>query len=103
MNMGNGIGSADGQPSDLFTISSCRDLLFHVQEHPVTLTEIERFLQKNRLAFLGFDISADVVQAYRTRFPGDRAATNLAQWQLFENENPDTFVGMYQFWIQKSR
>ena len=103
MNMGNGIGSADGRPSDLFTISSCRDLLFHVQEHPVTLTEIERFLQENRLAFLGFDISADVVQAYRTRFPGDRAATNLAQWQLFENENPDTFVGMYQFWIQKSR
>ena len=103
MNMGNGIGSADGRPSDLFTISSCRDLLFHVQEHPVTLTEIERFLQENKLVFLGFDISADVVQSYRTRFPGDRAATNLAQWQLFENENPDTFVGMYQFWIQKSR
>jgi hypothetical protein len=77
--------------------------LFHVQEHPATLTEIERFLQENKLAFLGFDISADVVQAYRARFPGDRAATNLAQWQLFENENPDTFVGMYQFWVQKSR
>ena len=103
MNVSNGIGSADGRPSDLFTISSCRDLLFHVQEHPVTLTEIERFLQENKLVFLGFDIAADVVQSYRTRFPEDRAATNLAQWQLFENENPDTFVGMYQFWIQKSR
>ena len=101
--MGNGIGSADGRPSDLFTISACRDLLFHVQEHPVSLTEIERFLQENKLVFLGFDVSADVVQSYRTRFPGDRAATNLAKWQLFENENPDTFVGMYQFWIQKSR
>ena len=103
MNVANGIGSADGRPSDLFTISSCRDLLFHVQEHPVTLTEIADFLQENKLTFLGFDIAGDVVQAYRTRFPGDRAATNLAQWQLFENENPETFVGMYQFWIQKSR
>jgi hypothetical protein len=36
------------------------------------------------------------------RFPDDRVATNLAQWQLFENEYPDTFVGMYQFWVQKA-
>lgn len=103
MNLYSGVGSADGRPSDLFTISSFRDLLFHVQEHQVTLTEIESFLAGNNLTFLGFDISADVLQAYRSRFPGDRAATNLAQWQVFESENPDTFVGMYQFWIQKSR
>jgi len=103
MAAGHGIGSADGRPSDLFTISGFRDLLFHVQEHPVTLTEIESFLEENDLAFLGFDISADVLQSYRSRFPQDRAATNLTQWQTFENENPDTFVGMYQFWIQKRR
>ena len=30
-----------------------------------------------------------------------QAATSLSQWQVFQNENPDTFVGMYQFWIQK--
>jgi SAM-dependent methyltransferase len=101
MNSDNGVGSADGRPSDLFTISSCRDLLFHVQEHHVTLTEIEKFLKENNLAFLGFDIAADVLRSYRVRFPKDRAATNLAQWQVFEDENPDTFVGMYQFWIQK--
>lgn len=101
MVLGNGVGSADGRPSDLFTISSLRDLLFHVQEHPVTLTEIERFLQGNNMTFVGFDIPADVLQSYRLRFPADRAATNLAQWQVFEDENPDTFVGMYQFWIQK--
>lgn len=101
--IGNDIGSADGRPSDLFTISSCRDLAFHVQEHTVTLTDIERFLQEHRLAFLGFDIAADVLQSYQSRFPGDRAAINLARWQVFENENPDTFVGMYQFWVQKSQ
>lgn len=46
LNMGNGIGSADGRPSELFTISSCRDLLFHVQEHTVTLTEIASFCRR---------------------------------------------------------
>lgn len=101
MNRSGGAGSADGRDSDLFTVSGCRDLLFHVQEHHVTLTEIGRFLQENGLVFLGFDIAADVLQSYRQRFPGDRAATNLAQWQVFEDENPGTFVGMYQFWVQK--
>ena len=101
IDLAGGGGSADGRPSDLFTISSCRDLLFHVQEHRVTLTGIERFLEENNLTFLGFEVAADILHAYRLRFPEDRAATNLAQWQIFEEENPDTFVGMYQFWIQK--
>lgn len=101
MALAQGAGSADGRPSDLFTISGFRDLLFHVQEHCLSLVEIERFLQENDLTFLGFDIAADVLQSYRMRFPGDPSATNLRQWQVFETENPDTFVGMYVFWIQK--
>ena len=39
--------------------------------------------------------------ACRLRFPEGRAAVDLQQWQSFENDNPDTFLGMYQFWIQK--
>lgn len=95
------VGAIGGVPSDLFTLSGCRDALFHVQEHRVTLTEIERFLGQNNLTFLGFEISPDVLRLYRARFPGDHAATDLSRWQVFENENPDTFAGMYQFWIQK--
>jgi hypothetical protein len=26
----------------------------------------------------------------------------LDRWHVFEQENPDTFAGMYQFWLQKS-
>ena len=68
----------------------------------MTLTSIDAFLQDNNLAFLGFDIDGDVLHAYKQRFPNDRPATNLGQWQTFENENPDTFRAMYQFWIQKA-
>jgi tetratricopeptide (TPR) repeat protein/2-polyprenyl-3-methyl-5-hydroxy-6-metoxy-1,4-benzoquinol methylase len=87
---------------DFFSTSGCRDLLFHVQEHRMTLTGIDAFLRENNLSFLGFEIEEDVLRAYRLRFPDDHAATNLGQWQIFENENPDTFAGMYQFWIQKA-
>ena len=87
--------------SDFFSTSACRDLLFHVQEHRMTLTGIDAFLREARLVFMGFDIGADVLQAYRRRFPADPAASDLLQWQVFENENPDIFIGMYQFWIHK--
>ncbi len=88
--------------SDFFTISTCRDLLFHVQEHRLTLTGINAFLRDNHLTFLGFEIGDDVLNDYKLRFPDDPAATNLDQWQIFEHEKPDTFFGMYQFWIQKA-
>jgi hypothetical protein len=38
---------------------------------------------------------------YRLRFPDDPSGTNLRNWTRFEADNPKTFVGMYQFWIQK--
>ncbi len=87
--------------SDFYSISTCRDLLFHVQEHYVTLAGIDDYLRAGGLTFLGFEINPGVLHAYRQRFPNDPAATDLGQWQTFENENPDTFSSMYQFWIQK--
>jgi SAM-dependent methyltransferase len=86
---------------DFFTTSECRDLLFHVQEHRLTLPQIGAFLAQNNLTFLGFDMSAAARAKHRARFPEDAMMTDLALWQIFENENPDTFVGMYQFWVQK--
>jgi tetratricopeptide (TPR) repeat protein/SAM-dependent methyltransferase len=86
---------------DFYSISTCRDLLFHVQERRLTLNEIADFLGENGLKFIGFAIDDAVLAAYRRRFPGDPAATALAQWQDFESDNPDTFSGMYQFWVQK--
>lgn len=86
---------------DFFCTSTCRDLLFHVHEYRLTLAEIEAFVQENQLNFLGFEIDSDMLSAYKRRFPNDKAAIDLAQWQIFEHENPDTFIGMYQFWVQK--
>jgi SAM-dependent methyltransferase len=44
--------------SDFYSLSDCRDLLFHGQEHRLTLPQIARFLSDNGLRFLGFDIDA---------------------------------------------
>ncbi|MBN9544721.1 MAG: tetratricopeptide repeat protein [Alphaproteobacteria bacterium] len=86
---------------DFFGISSCRDLLFHVGEARTRLPAIQAFLRENDLTFLGFETDFATRQAYRQRFPGDPAATDLHNWHLFEGESPAIFSGMYRFWVQK--
>lgn len=85
--------------NDFYNISECRDLLFHVQEHRFTLPQIKKALNELGLRFLGFNL-ADAT-AYRKRFPEDPRMTSLDNWHALEQDNPDTFINMYQFWVQK--
>jgi Tfp pilus assembly protein PilF/2-polyprenyl-3-methyl-5-hydroxy-6-metoxy-1,4-benzoquinol methylase len=86
--------------TDFYSTSDCRDLFFHVQEHRLTLSQIESFLLEFELDFIGFELDPRVLHRYRARFTDDRCCTNLRNWEQFEADNPDTFVGMYQFWVQ---
>jgi tetratricopeptide (TPR) repeat protein/2-polyprenyl-3-methyl-5-hydroxy-6-metoxy-1,4-benzoquinol methylase len=89
------------QGQDFFTTSECRDLLFHVQEHRLTLAQIETFLAEFGLRFIGFEVDRNVLNQYRARFPDDPACADLRNWASFESDNPNSFAAMYQFWIQK--
>ena len=102
------MGFAPGTPqriiagiSDFFSISECRDLLFHVQEHNLSLPQIADVLAANALTFLGFEGCASGYQRYAQLFPDDPAMADLGRWARIENENPRLFFNMYQFWIQK--
>jgi tetratricopeptide (TPR) repeat protein/SAM-dependent methyltransferase len=86
---------------DFFTTNECRDLIFHVQEHRVTLLEIKSFLAANDLRFTGFMLDADTLRRFAARFPGQDALTDLDRWQAFEILVPETFAAMYRFTVQK--
>jgi SAM-dependent methyltransferase len=86
--------------TDFYGTSQCRDMIFHVQEHQFTLPQIAERLREFGLSFVGFSLEANTVHRYRERFPGDRTLTDLDSWCAFEAEEPDTFTGMYQFWVQ---
>ena len=87
---------------DFFSTSECRDLLFHRQEHRFTLPQIGAFLAECGLAFLGFELEGSVLGQFRRRFPDPGALADLDLWHAFETENPHTFIGMYQFFVQKA-
>jgi tetratricopeptide (TPR) repeat protein/SAM-dependent methyltransferase len=89
------------ESEDFFSLSACRDLLFHVQEQRMTLAEIAGFIKRHNLRLLGFEMGDGVLAPYRRRFPQDRSATDLACWEAFEADHPGLFGGMYIFWVQK--
>ena len=93
---------AVARSKDFYSTSECRDFLFHVQEHRMSIPEISSFLAQNGLRFIGFDIRNEVRETYAARFRDDPHMTNLDHWHEFETANPTTFTGMYQFWVQKN-
>jgi Flp pilus assembly protein TadD/SAM-dependent methyltransferase len=88
--------------SDFYNLSECRDLLFHVQEHRFTLPQIADALGSLNLTFLGFELKGQrTLAAFKAAYPKKDAHLSLNHWHEFELKNPDTFIGMYQFWCQK--
>jgi len=85
---------------DFYSISECRDLLFHVQEHRMTIPQLKAIFEAHNLRFIGFNVEPRIRTAYTQRFPEDARLDNLDNWHVFEQENPRTFVGMYSFWVQ---
>jgi tetratricopeptide (TPR) repeat protein/SAM-dependent methyltransferase len=92
------------QSPDFWSMSGCRDLLFHVQEHRFTLPRIAEALVALDLEFLGFEIADPGIRpAFRSEFPEDVHERSLANWAQFESRHPRTFGGMYQFWARPPR
>ena len=86
--------------NDFFSLSMLRDLIFHVQEHCFTLPQIKKCLDKLGLKFCGFE-DKDIISYFRKFHEKEVDIYDLALWHQYEENNPQTFGGMYQFWCQK--
>ena len=89
------------ESSDFFSLSTMRDLIFHVQEHLFTLPQIENCLIELGLKFCGFR-NKDVISNFRELHGKAADIYDLELWHQYEEKNPRAFAGMYQFWCQKS-
>ena len=86
--------------SDFFSMSDFRDLVFHAQEHRFTISQIKHHLSQLGLSFCGFE-GTEVISQFKTIYSSREDLYDLDKWDLFEQQNPWAFVGMYQFWCQK--
>jgi 2-polyprenyl-3-methyl-5-hydroxy-6-metoxy-1,4-benzoquinol methylase len=85
---------------DFYSASSCRDLIFHVQEHRYTLLQIEEMLERHGLKFFQFSFLPPMTyKAFKKYFPKPEDALDLKNWHKFEEKHTDAFAAMYQFWV----
>ncbi len=86
---------------DFFSVSGCRDLLFHVQERNYRLPEITASLAELGLEFRGFQMPEFVMRQFRAQYEQPGAIFDLAVWNRFEQDNRACFDAMYRFWCRK--
>lgn len=89
---------------DFYALGTLRDMLFHVREHVFDLSGIAALLESQGLDFLGFDLpNPGLYAAYADFAPDDPQMRDLDSWARFEDANPETFRGMYIFWVRKAQ
>ncbi len=88
--------------SDFYTLSTCRDLIFHVQETRYTIPQIAQILADRRLIFQGFNLDQVAMSQFKKAYPHEGALYDLQAWHDYEQKHTQTFQGMYQFWAKKS-
>ena len=88
--------------NDYFNTSDCRDLLFHVQETCTTIPALKAHIAEYGLKFVGFAFNRGALQRYLALFAQNGwSMSDLDRWHELEIQQPDTFSGMYQIWLQK--
>ena len=87
---------------DFYSTSEFRDLIFHFQEKHYDIKNIEQLLEQYNLTFLGFEFRQSITSKYLSYYPEDKKLINLENWRNYELNNPNTFLGMYNFWCYKN-
>ena len=86
---------------DFYSLSTLKDLLFHVQEHRFNILELKDYLHKLGIKFCGFE-SEKILSHFKQTNKTKDDLYDLDKWHAYEQANPSSFSGMYQFWCQKA-
>ena len=88
------------ESTDFYSMSTLKDLLFHVQEHRFTIPQIKDCLEKLGLKFCGFE-SKEIVSHFQQTNTDKEDLYDLNKWQAYEEANQKTFQRLYSIWCQK--
>lgn len=88
---------------DFGSASTCRDLLFHVQEKAVSPPELSEFFRAEGIKLVGIEVPTTIERQFRAwcgKADGD-VLRDLTRWDAFEEQHPTCFAGMINMWVQK--
>jgi len=89
---------------DFFTMSGCRDLMFHVQERNYTIPQIMECLNELNLTVCSFELPPQLLSRFADQHGSvDWKSPNFLElWWEFEQNDPAAFPRMYQFWCKRN-
>jgi 2-polyprenyl-3-methyl-5-hydroxy-6-metoxy-1,4-benzoquinol methylase len=88
------------ESADFYSLSGCRDLVFHVQEHRYTPPQLGELIAGAGLRLVAFEAPPEAMAAFATAF-GTADSLDLDLWDRLEAQRPTLFAGMYHLWAQK--
>jgi len=89
------------ESDDFYSMSGVVDLLLHEYEIGFTPKSIQALCDKHQLLFLGFSgLSNQLKQKFKSFIGKDYDFCCLDQWETFEEQHPETFSNMYQFYCK---
>lgn len=87
---------------DFYSLSACRDLLFHQQEHTYDCDDLQQLINNEGLEFIGMIPQGESEKLAQQLFNKPGHQLTLSEWGEVEKEKPDLFAGMYQFYVRKA-
>lgn len=89
---------------DFYTLSECRDLVFHVQEHRYSIPQLMEILDRHDLDFISFNIkNSGVKEDFVKMFPDPNDFKDPIKWHEYEQSHPHAFVEMYDFNVRHKK
>ncbi|MDF1762380.1 MAG: methyltransferase domain-containing protein [Oleibacter sp.] len=87
--------------SDFYSLSACRDLLFHEQEHVFDLQQIRSLIDHEGLKWIGMVPPNGAKKLAQECLQLSPDSLTLNDWHTLEQIQPSLFAGMYQFYVRK--
>lgn len=85
---------------DFFNLSECNDMLFHVQEHRYTLSDIEALAARHGMEIIDIFLSPTTQKSFQTLYPG-ASKLDFSLLDEYERQHPDSFMEMYRIYMKR--
>ncbi|NIJ22218.1 SAM-dependent methyltransferase [Sphingomonas naasensis] len=89
------------ESDDFYSLSGCRDLVFHAHERHYRWPEIAALIAGAGLRLIGLDASPEAITRFGAMHGAAADVRDLALWAALEAEHPFLFAGMIALWCQK--
>lgn len=89
------------ESDDFYSVSGCRDLLFHAREHRYTPRQLGELLSGAGLRLVDFEATPEALTRFVEAFGVRADRLDLSLWDRLEQGYPTLFAGMYHLWAQR--